>query len=43
MGNPKGRVVMDEDQARAAEERYARMEVMLQELQQQNHELQRHL
>ena len=34
---------MDEEQARAAEERCARMEVMLQELQQQNQELQHRL
>ena len=32
MANPEGRVLLDEEQARAAEERYARMEAMLQEL-----------
>ena len=41
MANPEGRVLLDEEQARAAEERYARMEATLQELQQQNQELQR--
>ena len=40
MANPKGRIFLDEEQARAAEERYARMEATLQELQQQNQELQ---
>ena len=29
MANPEGHVVMDEEQARAAEERYARMEATL--------------
>ena len=43
MANPEGRILLDEEQARAAEECYARMEAMLQELQQQNQELQRHL
>ena len=43
MANPKGRVLLDEEQARAAEECYARMEATLQELQQQNQELQRRL
>ena len=43
MANPEGRVLLDEEQARAAEERYARMEATLQELQQQNQELQRRL
>ena len=41
MANPEGRILLDEEQARATEERYARMEVTLQELQQQNQELQR--
>ena len=40
MANPKGRVLLDEEQAHATEERYARMEATLQELQQQNQELQ---
>ena len=39
MANPEGRVLLDEEQARAAEERYAWMEATLQELQQQNQEL----
>ena len=39
MANPEGRVFMDEDQALAAEERYAQMEATLQELWQQNQEL----
>ena len=39
MANPEGHVLMDEEQAHAAEERYARMEATLQELQQQNQEL----
>ena len=43
MANPEGRILLDEEQARAAEERYARMEATLQELQQQNKELQCHL
>ena len=43
MANPKGRVVMDEEQARAAEKHYAWMEATLQELQQQKQEVQRHL
>ena len=43
MANPEGRVLLDEEQARAAEERYVRMEATLQELQQQNQELQRRL
>ena len=43
MANPKGRVLLDEEQARAVEERYTRMEAMLQELQQQNQDLQRRL
>ena len=40
MANPEGRVLLDEEQARAMEERYAWMEATLQELQQQNQELQ---
>ena len=32
MANPEGCVLLDEEQARAAEERYARMEATLQEL-----------
>ena len=40
MANPEGRVLLDEEQARVAEEHYARMEATLQELQQQNQELQ---
>ena len=32
MANPEGRVLLDEEQARVAEERYARMEATLQEL-----------
>ena len=40
MANPEGHVLLDEEQARAAEERYAQMEATLQELQQQNQELQ---
>ena len=32
MANPEGRVLLDEEQACAAEECYARMEAMLQEL-----------
>ena len=40
MANPEGRILMDEEQAHAVEECYARMEAMLQELQQQNQELQ---
>ena len=43
MAEPEGRVVMDEEQVRAAEEHYARMEATLQELQQQNQDLQRRL
>ena len=43
MANLKGRSLLDEEQARAAEERYARMEATLQELQQENQELQHHL
>ena len=43
MANPEGRILLDEEQVRAAEERYTRMEATLQELQQQNQELQRHL
>ena len=43
MANPEGQVLLDEEQARAAEERYARMEATLQELQQQNQELQHRL
>ena len=40
MANPEGHVLLDEEQARAAEEHYTRMEATLQELQQQNQELQ---
>ena len=43
MANPEGRVFMDEDQARAVEERYAQMEATLQELRQQNQELMAHV
>ena len=39
MANSEGRVFMDEDQARATEERYAQMEATLQKLWQQNREL----
>ena len=39
MANPEGRILLDEEQARAAEERYAQMEATLKELQQQNQEL----
>ena len=41
MANPEGCILLDEEQARAVEERYAWMEATLQELQQQNQELQR--
>ena len=40
MANPEGHILLDEEQAHATEECYARMEAMLQELQQQNQELQ---
>ena len=43
MANSEGRVLLVEEQARAAEECYAQMEATLQELQQHNQELQRHL
>ena len=32
MANPEGRILLDEEQARATEERYTRMEATLQEL-----------
>ena len=34
MANPEGRILLDEEQARVAEEHYAQMEATLQELQQ---------
>ena len=43
MANPEGCVLLDEEQAGAMEEHYARMEATFQELQQQNQELQCHL
>ena len=43
MANPEGRVLLDKEQAHAVEERYTRMEAMLQELQQYNQELQHRL
>ena len=43
MGNPTGRVVMDEGDAHAAEERYAALEAELQALRLQNEELKRNL
>ena len=39
MANPEGRVVLDEAKAQQAAERYAKMEVELQALRQQNEEL----
>ena len=43
MAHPEGRVMMDEEEAYVAQERYAAMEASLQELQQQNQELMRRL
>ena len=40
MANPSGQVVLGEEEARAAEERYQALEVQLQALRQQNEELQ---
>ena len=40
MANPAGHIVLGEEEARAAEERYAALEVQLQALCQQNEELQ---
>ena len=43
MVNPGGQVVMDEDVARHAEERYVQLEVDLHEMRQQNEGLTREL
>ena len=43
MANPSGHVVLDEEAARAAQERYATLEAELQALRAQNEELTRSL
>ena len=43
MANPGAQVMIDEDVARQAEERYARLEAELQEMRQQNEALNREL